>query len=487
MPEKFNNLSGQIITAKSGNRYTLTEIAGSGSQGVVYNESQGRYMVKVYYPSGIHQIDNDVLEKLSFIQKVQKPGNFVAIRDIVDTPYIGYVMDKVVDHKPLNTYLIPDKNKKFADWYNTGYGLRERIYIGYVIAKAFHSLSEDNLSYCDISGNNILVNFSSTAVSVRMIDIDNIYVAGRGRTSVLGTPRYIAPEVINRTRNPDIFSDNYSLAVILFELLRIGHPYVSDEIEEGTPEDEEAAYAGKKDYVTDKNSRNMLPAYVAFTDTLKSLFEKCFVMGKQNRMERPSAQQFEFALLDAVNKVIKCPSCGAWHYPRKEKGNYTCPWCDIESKPLAFLTFYDKLFDVNRDINNASEDGKNKPVYSYILCEGKNYIHSSYVLRSVNSNGVNWGGQNERYFTVAKDAAGYHAYNEFSKDRIFIKKYRSKEIVEVMPHKEMLLTPGDEVFLTVPITGKRSGTRIKSINLSALLFLRRLITHVTQERHYPPY
>jgi serine/threonine protein kinase len=280
MPEKFQNLSGQIITSKSGSRYSLTEIAGSGAQGVVYNESQGKYMVKLYYPGAIHQLDSDVLEKLSFIQRVQKPGNFVAIQDIIETPYIGYVMDKVTGHKPLNTYLLPDKNKKFSEWYNSGYGLRERLYIGYFIAKAFHSLSRDNLAYCDISGNNILVNLTGTSVSVRMIDIDNIYVAGRGRPSVLGTPRYIAPEIINKIRNPDIFSDNYSLAVILFELLRAGHPYISDEIEDGTPEDEEAAYAGNAEYVTENNSNNMLPSNVAFTDNLKHLFEKCFVAGK---------------------------------------------------------------------------------------------------------------------------------------------------------------------------------------------------------------
>jgi hypothetical protein len=167
-------------------------------------------------------------------------------------------------------------------------------------------------------------------------------------------------------------------------------------------------------------------------------------------MERPSAQQFELALLDAVNKVIKCPACGAWHYPRRENGKYICPWCDSESKPPAFLTFYDKLFEVNPDITKASKKGSDKPVSSYILREGKNYIYSTYVLRSVNSNGVNWGGQNEKYFTIAKDASGYHAYNEFSKAKVFIKRYASGEILAVEPHKEQLITSGDEIFFDSP-------------------------------------
>ena len=67
---------------------------------------------------------------------------FVAIQEIIDKPYVGYVMDKVIDHKPLNTYLIPDKDLPFAEWYNKGRGFRERIFIGYIIAKAFGELEK---------------------------------------------------------------------------------------------------------------------------------------------------------------------------------------------------------------------------------------------------------------------------------------------------------------------------------------------------------
>ena len=91
------------------------------------------------------------------------PSNFVAVVDIVTKPYIGYVMEKVSEHTPLNAYLIPDRSVPFPDWYNRGLGLYERIFIGYVIAKAFAELEKSNLSYCDISGNNILVKVSKGA------------------------------------------------------------------------------------------------------------------------------------------------------------------------------------------------------------------------------------------------------------------------------------------------------------------------------------
>ncbi len=444
---RMEDLSGRIIVTMSGQKYKLTKQAGCGAQGVVYEETTGKFMVKLYYPSGCESIDNDVIERLHFIKDVKTPKNFVMIVDLISSPYIGYVMDKVIDHKPLNSYLIPDKSIPFHEWYNEGQGLYGRIFIGYIIAKAFGELERNNLSYCDISGNNILIKIAKGA-SIKMIDVDNIYIAGKGKAAVLGTPRYIAPEVISRQKNPDVLSDNYSLAVILFELLRIGHPYISDDVLDGTPEEEEDALAGKRDYVTDENSMNMLPADIILTHKLKELFKRCFAEGKKNRVARPSAREFEHALLEASNKLIKCPSCGAWHYPRKKGRVYEdCPWCDSPSRPNAKLTFYDILYEGDNYRNAKVIRGNEfeKPVNSYILKDfWKNRIKSFYILRfdDLGKEIVSL----ENYMTIAKNEEGYHAYNEFSKSGIVIRKYGSKQFIRLGNNKSELLTSGDEIY-----------------------------------------
>lgn len=446
MSGKMQNLIGEVITTISGKKYRLEKLAGSGAQGVVYEDSTGTKMIKLYYPTGSNVIDEDIIDRLRFIRDVKIPANFVAVEDIIDFPYVGYVMEKVSDHKPLNAYLIPDKKQTFSDWFNSGLGLRERIFIGYIIAKAFEDLERNNLSYCDISGNNILVKVGKTA-SVKMIDVDNIYVAGKGAAAVLGTPRYIAPEVIGRQKNPDVLSDNYSLAVILFELLRVGHPYISDDVLDGSPEDEEQALAGKADYVTDENSTNMLPADIVFTGKLEELFRKCFVDGKKNRMLRPSAKEFEFALLDASNKVIKCPSCGAWHYPRKKGKIYEgCPWCDAVSKPKARLNFYDLLTDGGNYRNGNTADGskQGKLVNTYILRDGKNQIKSMYVLRY--DDPLKKKRSADNYMTIAKDERGYWAYNEFGKSGIVVKQFRTGKFLRVDNKKAVLLENGDAIY-----------------------------------------
>ena len=454
MDNRMEDLTGKILTAESGRKYKLIRQAGSGAQGVVYEESNNKYVVKLYYPSGSESVDKDVLNRLKFIKDIVMPKNFVSVVDLISYPYIGYVMEKVSGYRPLNTYLIPDKKLSFSKWYNQGNGLYERLFIGYVVAKAFAELEKSNLSYCDISGNNILVRISKGA-SVKMIDVDNIYIAGKGQAAILGTPRYIAPEVINHQKNPDVLSDNYSLAVILFELLRVGHPYISDDVVEGTPEDEENALAGNVDYVNDQNSTNMLPADVVFTDKLKELFRRCFEEGKRNRLSRPSATEFEQALLEASNKIIKCPTCGAWHYPRKNGKSYDgCPWCDSPSKPTAILNFYDILYEGENYQTGrmlATNAGK-RLVNTYILKElKKNTIKCLYVLRYDDPSKEHMMGDN--YLTVANTEDGCYVYNEFNKQGIVVKQYGTNKYITIKNNECRLLHSGDEIYFEI-VAGK---------------------------------
>lgn len=453
MNNKMRDLTGLILTSESGKQYKLTKKAGNGAQGVVYEESENKYMIKLYYPSGSKLVDNDVLERLRFIKDVAMPKNFVSVKDLITHPYVGYVMDKVVEHKPLNSYLIPNGNVQFREWYNQGLGLYERMVVGYIIAKAFGELEKNNLSYCDISGNNILIKTGQSA-SVKMIDIDNIYIAGRGKSSVLGTPRYIAPEVINRQKNPDVLSDNYSLAVILFELLRVGHPYLNDDIIDGSPEEEENALLGNAEYVTDENSTNMLPADVVFTDKLKELFRRCFVDGKKNRLSRPSATEFGQALLEASNKLIKCPSCGAWHYPRKNGKIYDdCPWCDAPSRPSAMINFYDILYEGDNYQASANTDNaklRSKLVNTYIIKQHRNNIVKSlYVLRFDDPD--DGGRINDNYFIIASKNNDYYIYNKFGKDGIVVRQFATKKFTKIEKYSELKLHSGDEIYFEIEL------------------------------------
>ena len=123
MSERMRNLTGDTIITIDGKKYKLGKVAGYGAQGVVYEDETGDWMIKLYYPTGSKVIDNDILERLRFIRNVRIPANFVKIEEIIDEPYIGYVMRRIVDHTPLNTYLVQDQEKSFSEWYNQRLGL----------------------------------------------------------------------------------------------------------------------------------------------------------------------------------------------------------------------------------------------------------------------------------------------------------------------------------------------------------------------------
>ena len=214
----------------------------------------------------------------------------------------------------------------------------------------------------------------------------------------------------------------------------------------------------------------MLPSDVVFTEKLRELFYRCFVEGKKNRVARPSAKEFAYALLDASNKVIKCPSCGAWHYPRKTGVSFNlCPWCDGESKPKARLNFYDSLLEGKDYKAGKSVDGKpqGKLVNSYILREGKNLIKSLYVLRYDDPSKVT--GAAENFMTIAKNDKGYWAYNEFSKEGIVIKKFNTGEYGTLGNNQAVLLEIGDEICFDFNINIEVGGKEYSFIRTARFM------------------
>lgn len=406
----MDDLEGKVITSVNGNNYCLSSIIGQGAQGVIYNTSDNQYVVKLYKRES--EINSrKKIKKLNWLMSLDYPDQFIRPIDIFDTPYIGYVMQKVKGHVSLNKLLIPNRELSFSDWYNksTG-GLYRRLLVGQKIAMQFANLHKQNLAYCDLSGNNILVNENTDINSVCMIDIDNIYIPGADDVNVLGTSRYMAPEILTRQLDPDIFTDSYSLAVILFELLKAGHPYIGDFIEDGTPEQMAEAYKGLYPYVDDPStdlnrSSQMLPSDVVFSTALKELFQKTFVDGKENRVARIRAQEYALAFQRASNLVVKCSVCGNWHYAKPDSNHkYICPWCDAPyEKPLR-LAFYEKY---NCKISGQKIPVKDKHIEDFIIKEkAKNIITKNYIKDSYEENDKT---ALDEYFSVrlAKDGKFY--------------------------------------------------------------------------------
>ncbi len=457
----MDDLTGKILTSINGNKYLLKSIIGEGAEGVIYDVTNLENVIKLYKNES--EIKNKKkLKKLNWLTKINYPSQFIKPLDLFESPFIGYAMKRVKNHISLSKLLIPNKNMSFSDWYNnsTG-GLYRRLLVGQKIALQFANLHKMNMAYCDLSGNNILVNEDKSINSVCMIDIDNIYIPGADEVNVLGTSRYMAPEILKRQINPDIFTDSYSLAVLLFELLKAGHPYIGDFVEDGTPEQMTEAYKGLYPYVDDpendmNRSSQMLPSDVVFTTELKELFQKTFIKGKENRLERVRAYDFSIALQRAANLVVKCDSCGCWHYARpNERHEYICPWCDTPySRPLR-IAFYEKY---NCKINGQKVDLSEKHIEDYILKEKavnivtKNYINNSYIENDTDALG--------EYFSLRLGKDGnYYLINQLG-NNVYIQKNRGNRFIKSLKNKPERIDKGDRLFFT-----NESPTELKESSL----------------------
>lgn len=93
--------------------------------------------------------------------------------------------------------------------------------LGRELVDAFSKLHADGLCYRDVNFGNLRVDPHN--VEVAILDNDNVGTTG-GETSVKGTLRFMAPEVIRDLAAPSTESDLHSLAVFLFFLFMKGHP-----------------------------------------------------------------------------------------------------------------------------------------------------------------------------------------------------------------------------------------------------------------------
>ena len=89
------------------------------------------------------------------------------------------------------------------------------------ICDAFSRLHQSGFSYQDINDGSFLID--PLKGHVRICDNDNIVFDGLSN-GIAGKPHYMAPEVANG-KIPNTASDRFSLAIILYRLFMVDHPF----------------------------------------------------------------------------------------------------------------------------------------------------------------------------------------------------------------------------------------------------------------------
>lgn len=369
MSKELSN--GTIIKDTHGNQYRVIDKLSEGAQGKIY-ELENNLIAKVNYNR-----DNNrerTIKQLSWIMKrnIPQEARIAKPLAILEKPYTGYIMKRVPeDYVPLSKYINVNTKYKFTEWFNdiTG-GLKKRFQIANLLAKSLRCLHFEGLTYCDLSPENILI--SPKKNSVAIIDADNLMSTDIFTSEILGTPGYIAPELLLQAKQPNSLSDVYSFAVLFFELIGMGHPLVGDKILADSPEVEEEAKKGNSVYVnhpTDDSNRSKRATQLGIflTDEMKDLFQRTFTIGLHNPYKRPALKEFIKAIESALDKLILCksPNCGGAFLSNLDEG-VKCPFCANVEERVDCLKFYRSTSVKGFNIIDCEKIGEFKKMSSVI-------------------------------------------------------------------------------------------------------------------------
>ncbi|MCP9787162.1 protein kinase domain-containing protein [Cyanobium sp. N5-Cardenillas] len=200
-------------------------------------------------------------------------------------------------------------------------GLRQVLRACFGLADAFHALHLAGLCYKDVSLGNLFLEPGSGGILI--CDNDNVAVDGADHGAVLGTPGFMAPEVLLGQARPGADSDLFSLAVLLFRLLT-RHDPLKGQMELAIRCLDEPArrrLCGEDpvfifDPLDDRNRPDPIEHAAAlitwpiYPRPLQALFEQTFCRGMKQPSRRALTGQWKQELARTLDRRALCPACG---------------------------------------------------------------------------------------------------------------------------------------------------------------------------------
>ena len=334
----------------NGKTVTILDILGDGGQGEVYLVDNGgtKQAFKIYKD----EVSSDFRYNLSNnIQRGAPSPNFLWPKEFIEFSDgdCGYMMDL--------------RGKEYASFvsYLTGksHFKSKRLLLSWCIelVKSFKDLHERGYSYQDLNDGSFFLNPDNGAILI--CDNDNV-TADKRSLGVLGKMRYMAPEIVRGDKDrltgerqmPDVHSDRFSLAVILFLALCMGNPFEGERLKKYVIVDEKAEYemfGSDPVYVyseADASNRPIrgyhtavLRRYPELPSYIKAAFHKTFVDGLADRENSRTTELEWIRLLCRYRDELVTCSCGNEYaygfYERKP--NAKCPHCRAATKRFCTL------------------------------------------------------------------------------------------------------------------------------------------------------
>lgn len=339
----------------------ILKVIGSGGQGTVYlAEFNGmKWALKWYDISKIkrpaefrNNIQNNINDGApsdkflwpKYLTKETRDGTFGYLMELKPENF-----DSFVDI--LNTYkLVIDpltgravkKTVRFSSLY-------AMVTAVINIANAFRQLHRSGKSYQDLNDGGFFINVDTGAVLV--CDCDNIAPDG-SNFGIGGKPGYMAPEVVKGIEKPNVQTDKYSLAVVLFKLLMRGDPMEGEKVIKDiclTEASELKHYGQNAVFVFDPNNAtnrpvrgihdNVIKFWRLYPDYIKDAFILSFTTGITDPNKRIIENEWQQLFIRLRSEIIMC-SCGRTNFTsmfqNPDPKTYRCPKCGMNFGSLGF-------------------------------------------------------------------------------------------------------------------------------------------------------
>lgn len=268
-------------------RYQIIKEIGIGGMAKVY-EAQDLFLNKKVALKLINLENNNVLIKKRFLQEIKallrlKHENIISIHDIfINEEYYCLVLELICG-KTLKQYLN----------INGSLSVNETTEIFKNILQGVEASHQKGIIHRDLKPDNILL---ANDGSVKILDfgiaiIDNIEIK-KNKKQVIGTMKYIAPEVV-KLQKTTIQSDIYSLGIILYELL-IGKVPFEDE---------------NQKILANKHIKENIPFIKEINPEISQSLENIIIKATNKNLAKryKNVNEFKNDLLSSLNEDIKIP------------------------------------------------------------------------------------------------------------------------------------------------------------------------------------
>lgn len=321
---------GATIRTSFGEEWTVTGNLGEGGQGYVYRiERDGvARALKWYKPRVVSQTFYEHIRK----NVIDGSPSDRYIWPMETTDFDGTTFGYVMDLKPEGFYDMTDFLLKRVDFKS----FKQAVDAAMNIVNELRILHNRGYSYQDLNDGNFFINPDNGKVLI--CDNDNVATAGLS-TGVLGKPRYMAPEIVLRHHMPDIHSDMYSMALIIFRLLTLEHPLEGKRVKDQpmSPEVQKKLFGEDPVFMFDPEddrnrpdsnlNRNAMAVWFCLPEYMKEIFIRAFGKdGLKNPHKRPTEAEWIDALVRFRSNIVQCACGNEVFIP--ENGEVSCDRCD---------------------------------------------------------------------------------------------------------------------------------------------------------------